>query len=257
MKRQLLRLARTLGFGVMVQALNRQVRVISSFTHWVQFAIQWGITPNPEWFDHFIDQHYQWTKTGIPFPWERGIFSLLAMRQGAKVLELCCGDGFNAHHFYSNRAGTVLSVDFDPAAIAHARKNFRTSNVGFQVADIRSQMPEGAFDNIIWDAAIEHFTEAEIAKLMHDITLRLKDGGILSGYTLVEGVGKSHHDHEYEFKSKEDLIRFLSPHFANVRVVETIYPTRHNLYFFAGNGVLPFDPRWQDHASSTLDSRVS
>jgi len=107
-------------------------------------------------------------------------------------------------------------------------------------------MPEGKFENIIWDAAIEHFTPTEIAKILEGIKSRLTDDGILSGYTIVERTDgtKSLSQHEYEFKSKEDLLRFFTPHFRNVTVFETEYPERHNLYFWASDGVLPFGPGW-------------
>ena len=81
---------------------------------------------------------------------------------------------------------------------------------------------------------------------MLDIKYRLSTDGVLSGYTIVErddGV-KHIHQHEYEFRNKEDLLQFLAPHFLNVRVFETKYPTRHNLYFWASDGVLPFDDEW-------------
>jgi len=114
------------------------------------------------------------------------------------------------------------------------------------LADIRTEMPEGKFENIVWDAAIEHFTPQEIAKILYSIKSRLTDDGILSGYTIVEKADgtKSLSHHEYEFKSKEDLLRFFSPHFRNVTVFETEYPGRHNLYFWASDGVLPFDVSW-------------
>jgi hypothetical protein len=114
------------------------------------------------------------------------------------------------------------------------------------LADIRTNMPQGAFDNVVWDAAIEHFTEEETAGILSGIKTRLADGGILSGYTLVEKQDgtKSLDQHEYEFKSKEDLLRILTPHFANVTVFETKYPSRHNLYFWASDAGVPFDHDW-------------
>ena len=44
-----------------------------------------------------------------------------------------------------------------------------------------------------------------------------------------------HHLHQagYEFKDKEDLRRFFTPHFKFARVWDTIYPTRHNPRFVA------------------------
>jgi SAM-dependent methyltransferase len=206
------------------------------------FLAQWGLYPLPEFFEHKIGHYWSWEAKNSPWSVERGVFSLLAMKQDSKALELCCGDGFNAHYFYRARVSSMVCVDFDPKAIAYARKNFRSEKINYELADIRTQMPEGLFDNIVWDAAIEHFTQVEIATLMTEIKRRLTTDGVLSGYTLVERADgkKSLHHHEYEFKSKDDLARFLTPHFRNVRVFETIYPDRHNLYFWASDGLIPF-----------------
>jgi len=210
------------------------------------FLAEWGIHPIPEFFKHKIGLYWMWEARNSPHWIERGVYSLLAMKPGCNVLELCCGDGFNAHYFYRARVGSMISVDFDPKAIAYARKHFKSPNIRYELADIRTQMPEGTFENIVWDAAIEHFTEDEIAALMMSIKTRLRADGILSGFTLTEQADgkKSLSHHEYEFKSKEDLARFLTPHFKNVRVFETIYPDRHNLYFWASDGIVPFMKGW-------------
>jgi SAM-dependent methyltransferase len=209
--------------------------------------VQWRLSPTPEYFHHKIDLYWQWMATRSSFWVERGVYSTLAMKPGASILELCCGDGFNAYAFYSKRAGSVVAVDFDPKAIAYAKRRFSAPNLTFRVADIRHEMPQGDFDNIVWDAAIEHFTESEIANLMAQVKQRLtKKTGVLSGYTIVErddGI-KHLHQHEYEFHSKQDLERFLSPHFRNVTVFETVFPERHNLYFWASDGVIPFAQDW-------------
>lgn len=57
--------------------------------------------------------------------------------------------------------------------------------------------------------------------------------------------GKSLDQHEYEFKSMADLKRFFTPYFKNVIVFETIYPLRHNLYFWASDGIIPFSNNWE------------
>ncbi|MBA3685501.1 MAG: class I SAM-dependent methyltransferase [Planctomycetes bacterium] len=235
---------RLLGLRIAIRWLNCGLRRLVAFTHMIQYGLDWGARPRPEWYDHFIDQYWQWRARRLPYGWERGIFNLLAMKPDAEVLELCCGDGFNAYHFYSIRARRIVSLDFDPRAIRHAKRNHRAKNVEFVVGDVRTAMPPGPFDHVVWDAAIEHFTEAEIADLMAQIRRRLKPAGMLSGYTIVEGEHLSHEEHEYEFKSKQDLLRFLEPWFANVLVFETVYPGRHNLYFYASDGPLPFDEGW-------------
>ncbi len=206
--------------------------------------VQWGLPPQPENFDHHIDLYYLWLESRNSLWLERGVFGSLTLRGGA-VLELACGDGFNAKNFYSLRSSHVIACDFDPKAIRTAKKKNHAPNLEFILADIRTDMPEGKFENIVWDAAIEYFTPVEIAKILDDIKSRLQKNGILSGYTIVErSEGKSLSHHEYEFKNKEDLMSFLSPHFDNVTVFETVYPSRHNLYFWASDGVLPFNYDW-------------
>lgn len=157
------------------------------------------------------------------------------------VLELCCGGGFNAKFFYSYKAGHIISCDFDPKAILHAQTYNMTAKTQFVLADIRTDMPAGKFDNIIWDGSLPYFSESEIQKLISDITNRLAVNGIFSGY--VQCVHQPQYKHE--FQSKDDLKRFLEPYFAHVKIFETIYPDRHNLYFYASNGILPFDSDWK------------
>jgi len=238
---------RTLPLVPVSRALSRASRKASAAAHRLQYFVEWG-ADNPEYFDHFIDQHWQWSATQSSFPWERGVYSSLALQatrsdQLPKVLELCCGDGFMTYHFYSNQASSITSIDFDPSAISSARRNCAAHNIQYILGDIRTAIPQGAFDNIIWDAAIEHFTEQEISDLMGTIKSRLKPNGILSGYTIIEPEhgGKHLHQHEYEFHDKADLARFLEPWFSNVQVLQTDHPARQNLYFWASDAQLPMD----------------
>ena len=217
----------------------------SAAAHKRLLAAQWRLPPQPEHFDHHIDLYYQWLQTRNPLWVERGVFGGLALK-GGDVLELACGDGFNARNFYSLRSRQVVACDFDPKAIATACRRNAAPNVVFLIADIRTQMPAGRFDNVVWDAAIEHFKPDEIHSIMSAIKERLTSDGVLSGYTIVERHDgkKSLHQHEYEFQDKEDLMRFLEPWFAQVTVFETVYPDRHNLYFWASDGALPFNEHW-------------
>ncbi len=137
----------------------------ASSAHRRLMAIQWSLPPQPEFFDHQIDLYYQWLSTRNSLWLERGVFGSLALRGGG-VLELACGDGFNARNFYSLRSECVIACDFDPKAIKTAQGKNSASNIEYLLADIRTEMPEGKFENVIWDAAIEHFTPDEIAKIM-------------------------------------------------------------------------------------------
>lgn len=219
--------------------------------HMLMFS-EWCID-NPENFNHDIDLYYQWGKTGKSHWVERGVYNNIALQcfEEPILIELCCGEGFNASYFYSENAKYVYSCDFDKRAIARAKRRYKRNNVEFAVADIRKDIPEkvkGEFPtNVIWDTAIEHFTPEEINSIMEYICKILEPKqGILSGHTIVEREdGQTIEQHEYEFKDKEDLKRFFTPWFKNVKVFETIYKDRHNLYFWASNGQLPFSEDWK------------
>lgn len=209
--------------------------------------MEWGVD-NPEYFDHFLEQHNTWRREQHAVGWERGVLSTIALDSsyaGKKphVLELCCGDGFNTYHFYSVKAESIVAVDFDEHAISVARRNNAAPNISYRVCDIRYEIPREGFDNVIWDAAIEHFTEEETNQILSAIKSSLRQGGVVSGYTLLEEKGGAMHlhQHEREFKDMEDLARVLQPHFRNIHILRTSSPSRENLYFFASDESLPFD----------------
>jgi SAM-dependent methyltransferase len=225
----------------------------ASNAHWRLHLANRGLPPAPEYYNHKLDLYWMWPATRNSLWLERGVYSMLAIKPDSKMLEVCCGDGFNSYYFYSKKAASLTAVDFDPQAIKYARKHYNLPNVNFQVADIRSNVPEGDYDNVVWDGAIEHFTESEIESVMPVLKTRLaKRQGILSGYTIVERPDgrKSLEQHEYEFKSKEDLLRFIAPHFKHAIVFETLFPERHNLYFWASDGEIPFAADWAGAARS-------
>src|SRR4051812_41853574 len=67
-----------------------------------------------EFMDHSIDLFSHWPANRNSLWVERGVFGALALK-GGNVLELSCGDGFNARHFYSLRSKAIVACDFDPA----------------------------------------------------------------------------------------------------------------------------------------------
>lgn len=196
-----------------------------------------------EFWNHDIDLYYQWKDTRNPLWLERGIFNGLALVGDGETLDLACGDGFNARNFYSLRSKHVTACDLDLLAIEHAKTYNAAENIAYSVANIAKEFPQGQFDNIILDAAIEHLTQEEIISTLKSVRQGLTERGIFSGYTLVESTHVSIHD--TYFASKEDLHKLLKMFFAHVTVFETIYPTRHNLYWYASNhSILPFGEGW-------------
>jgi ubiquinone/menaquinone biosynthesis C-methylase UbiE len=215
------------------------------------FRAQWSIPPAPEHFDHHIDLYAFWKEKRASYWVERGVFGALALKRGGNALELACGDGFNTRNFYSPHLREIVACDFDPSAIKTATKKNSAPNIRFELADIRTSMPAGKFDTVIWDAAIEHFTPAEIDGIMTELKRRLQPGGILTGYTLIARANGelSLEHHEYEFHSKKELFELLTRYFKNVSVFETRHPERDNLYFWASDATIPFGPGWPDGIS--------
>lgn len=248
---RLKRLYKRVGTPVF-EALAVVAKKFSSTVYKGLFKAEW-IVDNPENFDHEIDLYWQWGRFCVPYWLERGVYSIQALKMfdSPVAVELCCGDGFNAKHFYSTSAVKVLACDFDREIIKTARRKNQRKNIIFKVADIRDGIGNifrvKGVTNVIWDAAIEHFTLPEIDSILKDIKQTLsREGGVLSGYTIVERrEGKSLAQHEHEFKNMEDLYRLLKPYFKKVYVFETVYSDRHNLYFYASDKSVPFGTDWE------------
>lgn len=122
----------------MFEQICRVAKKSSSSAYRGLFYFEWLID-NPENFDHEKDLYYQWDKSCIPFWLERGVYNVQALKmfKNPVVVELCCGDGFNAKHFYSTSAVKVLACDFDEKIIGTAQKKNRRNNIVYKVGDIR------------------------------------------------------------------------------------------------------------------------
>lgn len=205
-------------------------------------TVQWSIPPLPRFFEHRIDLYDAWLSTRNPQWLERGIYAGLCIR-GGRVLELCCGDGFNARNFYSIKAETVVACDFDAKAIARAQRQNAAPNLVFVIADIRNAMPEGSFDTIVWDASMDQFSASETRDILGEIRQRLGAGGILAGHVAAAALsGKTQLPHNvHEIRDASELSALLHDFFTNVRVFETRYLERRNLYFWASAGAIPFN----------------
>jgi hypothetical protein len=224
-----------------IRAVNRVVRALSSLSHQFQLRVEGVLRPHSEWFDHYVDSNWQWSATGRSSFVERGVFSNLVIRPGAQVLELCSGDGFNTKHFYSGRATRVVGVDANAEAVAHAKRMNSADNVSYELCDIRETLPDGPFDNVVWDSALHHFTPQETGKVLALLKQRMAPAAVLSGYTEVEDI--EYEFRKVDFRDKSDVAELLGRAFKHVMVVETPDPERTNLYFFASDSRerLPLD----------------
>jgi hypothetical protein len=84
---------------------------------WVYRKV-WGRAPL-HWFDHRFDvlrgpEFWTWQ--------ERGVLGMQVIPVGAKVLDLCCGEGFYDRMYFAERAIRVDALDVDGSAIVLAKE---------------------------------------------------------------------------------------------------------------------------------------
>lgn len=219
-----------------LRRVNQLMRAANRYTHGLQARIEWGWPPPPEWFDHYLGTHYMRDVQTQSIQEERGVYATLAIPIGGRILDLCCGDGWHARHFYAQRAASIVAVDFDPDAIAFARRVNGHPAVRYEVADIRVTIPEGPFDTIVCSGAIEHFTRDETADVLRRLQARLVPDGVLAGDTILAAErGRHLVHHEFEYSSEEALLNVLVPTFSYACAWRSDHPGRTELYFFAAD----------------------
>ncbi len=97
---------------------------------------------------------------------------------GADVLDVACGTGVLIPDYLRRRVRSVVGVDLSPAMAEQARRKFPRPEVRILCGDAMTTPAEGAFDCILDDNAIPHFTDAE--GLIRSLAGRLKPGGTIS-----------------------------------------------------------------------------
>jgi SAM-dependent methyltransferase len=242
--------ARSFLYLVLVPALkliNRAARRAVGTLHLLQYKVEGLLRPDAEWFDHQLDVYWQWPARRRASFLERGVLSGLTIRPGATVLELCSGDGFNCARFYASRAASVIGLDANGDAVAHARRVNAAPNVSYVQGDIRADLPSGPFDNVIWDAALTHFSDEEVERVLGGVRRVLRPGGVLSGHTDYEaGI-----DYSYavtQLPDSESLADVLGRVFEHVYIRRSEDGPRVNYYFFCSDraDALAFSPQHPD-----------
>ncbi len=216
---------------IVTKTINVILRKLLKLTYRVQLKLQWSGQRCPDWYDHLIDQYVWSTSHWV----ERGVFNNFFVQMNARVLELCCGDGFYTSRFYAERAESIVAVDHNSTAIRHAKKYYRRSNIEFRCLDILLNFPKGSYQNIICDSALDYIPKDALEPLIVNIRLALGSKGLFSGSTVINQSDPSSlfHKERAFFGSAEDLKQFLEKFFKNVVVLTTRFPNRENLYFVA------------------------
>jgi GT2 family glycosyltransferase/SAM-dependent methyltransferase len=138
---------------------------------------------------------------------------------GGRVLDLGSGEGFGAS-ILADTASEVVGVDVDERTVEHARLNWASSRVSFQLGSALdlSAFDDGSFDAVVAFEIIEHLSEQE--RMLAEISRVLSPEGMLLISTpdrrlYSEDSGQENPFHARELTS-EEFRALLEAQFTNV-----------------------------------------
>lgn len=185
----------------------------------------------PHWFDHRHDL-FLWSVHRNAHWVERGVYAMEAMWSGCRVLDIGCGDGFYPYHFYATVASHIDAMDFDEAAIRHARRYHSHAKISYHVRDaVHQDFPSSRYDVVSWDGALAHFSWNEIQIIMAKIKAVIGTSGVLTGYEEIEQEERVSWDHKIALKSVGNLRDLLREYFPYVGTLQSYSAGRQNAYF--------------------------
>jgi SAM-dependent methyltransferase len=94
---------------------------------------------------------------------------------GRRVLDMACGEGYGSE-VLSRTAASVLGVDANPEAHAHAALRYRRQNLRFERGMVENFGQPGAFDAVVFLQTIEHVQEP--AAVLGHFRRLLAPGGV-------------------------------------------------------------------------------
>jgi 2-polyprenyl-3-methyl-5-hydroxy-6-metoxy-1,4-benzoquinol methylase len=195
---------------------------------------------------HFYSQHWNVFRmlngkaTG-PGWLLRGVYAYEVINQGAKVLDIGCGDGFFTKNFLAPKALRVDAIDIEPSAIDEARRRNADPRIRYERRDAISEtFPDYQYDTVVWDGAIGHFTRQTSEVVLRKISAGLNKNGVFCGS---ETLGTEGSDHLQYFMELSDLGKLLASAFESIWLKVDAYPIN--------NGFLRREAYWRCSPSAT------
>ena len=190
-----------------------------------QYRRDWQLSDEePHFFSHKIGMFgfVFGDETIGPYAYSRGFYSAEVVREGDRLLDIGCGDGFFTKRFLSVRCSKVDAVDIERSAIEAARKNNSAPNITYYLLDaVNEPFPSNEYDVIAWDGALGHFSPETTHAMLEKIVKHLAPQGIFVGS---ESLGHEGTDHLQFFDSLDILHGIFSAHFGHVELRSTEYP---------------------------------
>lgn len=196
---------------------------------------QWNdVEKVPLFFEHDIDL-YSWHQEapikGSSFL-DRGVISRMHLFQGAKVLDLCSGDGFYPYYFYSDLAEYVDCVDYSEDALQYAKENYSLPNLNYYRVNLKSDaLPKNNYDVFIWNAGLDYFSKEDQANILKKIIHHSSNNMVLVG--MVPKIVEKVLDIENVFSFPDEFVlqNRLQEFFNDVEIKVIIGQERTSYYF--------------------------
>lgn len=140
-----------------------------------------------EWWEGFFDADYvrlwgQSEAPGLASAQVEGLWSLLGLREGSRVLDAPCGYG-RLSRLLAERGAIVLGVDAAPALLDHAerqRGDLPRSRLRYVRHDLRARLGEGGFDcalNVF--TSLGYGTESDDIAVLETLRQAVRPGGLV------------------------------------------------------------------------------
>lgn len=135
------------------------------------------------------------------------------------VLDIACGEGYGSE-ILSSRARSVIGVDINSVAIAHARAAYERPGLSFLEGSATAiPIDDNSVDLIVSFETIEHLTEQE--EMLVELKRVLRPGGVLLISSPNKAVYSDMTGYQNPFHLKElytqEFIDLLASHFRNTR----------------------------------------
>jgi len=135
-------------------------------------------------YDQHADYYLEFVDRGLAS--ERGHVSLLLSTlvgclgdrlAGARVCDLCCGEGYVGRHLLAQGAGEVTGIDLSSVLIEAARRRAPASGASYRVDDAQTlgSVADGAFDVVVSQLAM--MDVADHRRMFAAVRRVLKNGG--------------------------------------------------------------------------------
>ena len=187
--------------------------------------------------------------------WHRYLFAS-GWVAGKDVLDVASGEGYGSR-WLARSARTVLGVDIDPAAVAHAAAAYPADNLTFRCGSAAAIPVEGRhrFDVIVSFETLEHLPAAGQAAFLAEAARLLRPGGVLLLSTPNRDAYNARNGEANEFHLLEldeaEFRNYLRPSFPHVTMyAQRVYPASVIWDTAGGSGA------WTDYQIGTASGRA-